>query len=208
MNLELIGAGFGRTGTMSLKLALEQLGLAPCHHMAELFSHPEQAPVWHDAAKGKPTDWRAVLKDYRAAVDWPSCHFWRELVETFPDAKVLLTERDPEAWYKSMSQTIFEIMARSDAVADDPVRGPQIRMARYIVEEKTFGGRLDREHVIAVYKAHNEAVKRAIPRGRLLIYDVGEGWGPLCKFLGVAVPEAPFPRTNTTEEFRSRMVGS
>lgn len=205
MSLELIGAGFGRTGTMSLKLALEQLGLAPCHHMAELFSHPEQAPTWHDAARGKPTDWCEFLKDYRAAVDWPACYFWRELAAAFPDAKVLLTERDADAWYKSMEHTIFQAMARIDRVADDPVRGPQMRMASYIVAEKTFGGRLDREHVLSVYKAHNEAVKRAIPPEKLLVYDVGQGWELLCKFLGVPVPATPFPRTNTSEEFRSRL---
>lgn len=205
MSLEVIGAGFGRTGTMSLKLALEQLGFSPCHHMAEIFAHPEQAPAWHDAAKGKPTDWRAFLKDYRATLDWPSCYFWREMAETFPDANFLLTERDPEAWYKSMSQTIFEIMARGDEVADDPVRGPQIRMARYIVEERTFGGHTDHDHAIAIYKAHNEAVKRTIAPERLLVYDVSQGWAPLCKHLGVAVPETPFPRTNTTEDFRARM---
>ena len=206
MSLEVIGAGFGRTGTMSLKLALEQLGFAPCHHMAEIFAHPEQAPAWHDAAKCPPTDWRAFLKDYRATLDWPSCYFWRELGEAFPDAKFLLTERDPEAWYKSMSQTIFEIMARSGEVADDPVRGPQLRMARYIVEERTFGGRTDHDHAIAVYRAHNEAVKRTIPPERLLVYDVSEGWAPLCKHLGVVVPETPFPRTNSTEDFRARMI--
>ncbi len=207
MSLEVIGAGFGRTGTMSLKLALEQLGFAPCHHMSELFAHPEQAPIWDDAAHGKPTDWRSFLKDYRAAVDWPACHFWRELVETFPGAKVLLTERDAEAWYTSMSQTIFDIMARADQADPDPVRGPQIRMATYIVREKTFGGRTDKDHAIAVYKAHNAAVKAALG-DRLLVYDVAQGWGPLCAHLGVAVPEAPFPYTNTTEQFRSRMPGN
>lgn len=205
MSLQLIGAGFGRTGTKSLKEALELLGLAPCHHMAELFTHPEQAPVWHAAAKGEPTDWRAFLKDYRASVDWPSCHFWRELVEAFPDAKVLLTERDADAWYKSMEHTIFQAIARIDKVADDHIRGPQMRMAKYIVEEKTFGGRTDREHVIAVYKAHNAAVKRAIPAEKLLVYDVGQGWEPLCRFLGVPVPATPFPHTNTSQEFRSRL---
>lgn len=203
--MQVIGAGFGRTGTMSLKLALEQLGFQPCYHMYEVFAHPGHAEVWHEAAKGRPPDWREFLKDYRAAVDWPACHFWRELAEAFPEAKFLLTERDEDAWYKSMSQTIFEAMRMGDRFANDPVRGPQLRMARYVVEEKTFAGRMDRDSALAVYRAHNEAVKRAFPRGKLLIYDVGEGWAPLCEFLGVGVPETPFPRTNSTDEFRERL---
>lgn len=206
MVMQVIGAGFGRTGTMSLKLALEELGFAPCYHMYEVFAHPGHAEIWHAAAKGAAADWRDFLKDYKAAVDWPVCHFWRELAETFPDAKILLTERDEDAWYKSILQTIFDVMNRSDEFANDPVRGPQMRMARYVVKEKTFAGRTDRDSALAVYRAHNEAVKRAFPRERLLVYDVGEGWAPLCEFLGVAVPASPFPRTNSTEEFRARVA--
>ena len=206
MGLDVIGAGFGRTGTMSLKQALEQLGFAPCYHMVEVFAHPGHAAVWLAAAKGEPTDWRAFFKDYRAAVDMPVAYFWHELADAFPDAKIVLTERDPDAWYDSMSKTILENWAQADAMADDPVRGPQLRMATYIVRDKTFGGRTDRAHAIAVLKAHNDAVKRAFPPDRLLVYDVDQGWAPLCKFLGTAVPDAPFPRTNSAEEFRARIL--
>lgn len=205
MSLDLIGAGFGRTGTLSLKLALEQLGFGPCYHMSEVFQHPEHAPIWHAAADDASTDWQALLGSYRATVDWPGCYFWRALMMEFPEAKVLLSVRDPESWYKSISRTIFEIMDRAEAVADDPVQGPQLRMARYIVRDKTFGGNIDRDHVLSVYKAHNEAVKRAVPPEKLLVYDVKEGWAPLCAFLGVAVPDTQFPRTNSTEEFRARI---
>ena len=205
MSLEIIGAGFGRTGTRSLQIALQEIGFGPCYHMMELFEHPEHAPVWHGAADGAPTDWRALLDGYRAAVDWPACYFWRELMAEFPNAKVLLTERDPESWYNSISRTIFEIIARADAMADDPVRGPQIRMSRYVVRDKTFGGNIDKDHVLAVYKAHNEAVKREVPPEKLLVYDVKEGWEPLCAFLDVPVPDTEFPRTNSAEEFRARM---
>lgn len=206
MSLDVIGAGFGRTGTMSLKLALEQLGFAPCYHMVEVFEHPEHAPIWQAAAAGQPTDWHALLAPYRAAVDWPVCHFWRELADAFPNAKILLTERDAESWYKSMSQTIFAFMQLAASEPDGPAPGSQPSMAHYIVSEKTFGGRTDHDHAIAVYKAHNEAVKRALPAERLLVYDVGQGWEPLCKFLDVAVPEVPFPRTNSAEEFRSHVA--
>lgn len=206
MSLDLIGAGFGRTGTMSLKLGLEQLGLAPCYHMMEVFQNPDHVPTWDAAAHGAPTDWRSVLGGYRAAVDWPVCHFWRELAEAFPQAKFLLTERDPQGWYKSISQTIFVAIARGKSQLDDPVRGPMARMVRHLILEKTFAGDLGKENAIAVYKAHNEAVKRALPPERLLVYDVSQGWEPLCRHLGVAVPAGPFPRTNSTDEFLARFT--
>ena len=205
MSLQVIGAGFGRTGTMSLKLALEQLGFGPCYHMLEVFEHPEHAAVWDAAAHGKPTDWHEFLADYKAAVDWPACHFWRELGEAFPDAKFLLTERDPESWYKSISKTIFVAMERGKDFVNDPVRGPQVRMTRYLITEKTFGGNFAKDHAIAIYKAHNEAVKQALG-SKLLVYDVKQGWEPLCAHLGVGVPDTEFPRTNTTEDFLARFT--
>jgi len=201
--MQVIGAGFGRTGTFSLKLALEQLGFAPCYHMVEVFGHPDHNEVWEDAALGKPVDWKAFLALYPAGVDWPICHFWRELADVFPDAKFILTERDPETWYASMSKTIIASMTRPGE-PEDPIRKKQARMGRLIVAEKTFGNRIDKDHVIAVYKAHNKAVKDTLPASRLLVTDSPEGWGPLCKFLGVPVPDTDFPKTNTTEEFRAR----
>jgi hypothetical protein len=203
MTLQVIGAGFGRTGTKSLKLALEQLGFAPCYHMVEVFGHPDHNEIWEGAALGKPTDWKGFLAPYRAGVDWPICHFWRELAGIFPDAKFILTERDPEAWYKSISQTIIASMERKDEPAD-PVRRRQVRMGRLIVSEKTFGGRIDKDHVIAVYRRHNQDVKDTLPASRLLVTDSPEGWGPLCEFLDVPVPDMAFPRTNSTQEFRAR----
>jgi hypothetical protein len=203
MALDIIGAGFGRTGTLSLKLALEQLGFAPCYHMVEVFGRPEHNAVWEGAAEGKPTDWKSFLAPYRAGVDWPICYFWRELAGIFPDAKFILTERDPESWYKSISQTIIASMTRHRE-SDDPVRQKQARMGQLIVGEKTFGNRYDKDHVIAVYKRHNQDVKDTLPASRLLVYDTPQGWGPLCEFLGVPIPATPFPKTNSTDEFRAR----
>ena len=203
MSLQVIGAGFGRTGTMSLKLALEQLGFGPCYHMMEVFAHPEHNAVWEAATLGKPTDWPAFLAPYRAAVDWPVCNFWRELADVFPDAKFILTERDPEKWYNSISQTIIPAMTRKDE-PDDPVRKAQAKMGKLVVNETVFGNRFDKEHVIAVYKRHNEEVKATLPRARLLVCDSPDGWGPLCEFLGVPQPATPFPKTNSTDEFRAR----
>ncbi len=205
MALQVIGAGFGRTGTLSLKAALEMLGFNPCYHMMEVFAHPDHIPVWDDAAHGKPVDWKDFFKDYRAAVDWPVCHFWRELGVAFPDAKFLLTERDPESWYKSFSQTIQMVLQIDPAGVSDPMRLAHGKMARYLIGELTFGGNFEKDHVIAVYKAHNEAVKRALG-GNLLVYDVKQGWGPLCEYLGVPVPKDEFPRTNTTDDFLARIA--
>lgn len=205
MSLKIIGAGFGRTGTLSLKAALEMLGFGPCYHMVEVFQNPDHMAIWSVAADGAPPDWRAFMKDYRAGVDWPVCHFWRELAGAFPQAKILLTERDADAWYESISKTIFEQLGRVEELAGVPVFGAQTRMAHTMLVEKTFDGRLDRDHVVSVYRAHNESVKRTVPPERLLAYDVAQGWEPLCAFLGVAVPAAPFPHTNSTAEFRAKI---
>ena len=203
MTLKLIGAGFGRTGTLSLKAALEAIGHGPCHHMLEVFMNQKQAPVFAAAARGESVDWDALLGSYASLVDWPGAHFWRELAIHFPDAKVLLSHRDPEKWYSSFADTIMKVMSVEPS-EDTPAETVAVmQMAKLIVSDKTFGGKLDKESAIAVYEAHNETVKRTIPPERLLVFDVAEGWEPLCKFLGVPVPETDFPRTNSREEFHS-----
>jgi hypothetical protein len=204
MGLNVIGAGFGRTGTHSLKIALEILGFAPCYHMVEVFSHPGHSEVWEAAARGESVDWNALIGGYRSAVDWPSSYFWRELWTQYPDAKIVLTERDADAWYKSISSTIFEYMARGDAGITDPVLLAQRRMGRVLLNEKLFGNRFDKEHVLDVYARNSEAVKREVPPDRLLVFDAPDGWEPLCRFLGVPVPATPYPLTNTTQDFRNR----
>jgi Sulfotransferase domain len=209
MSLKAIGAGFGRTGTLSLKLALEELGLGPCYHMTETIAHPEHDAMWLALARGTASDWRPALSGYASTVDWPSAYFWKELAAANPEAKIILTARDPEDWYASATATIFARMLefeslRADPDAVDPVRRGHMEMVNTIIVEKTFGGSLDKAHALAVFKAHNEAVRRAVPADRLLVHETGEGWEPLCGFLGVPVPATPYPLTNTTEEFRSR----
>ena len=204
MPLKVVGTGFGRTGTNSLKLALEQLGFGPCHHMFELRDHPEQLPYWEAAARGEMPDWEKVFKDYSACVDWPSARFWREIAAHFPEAKVLHSVRPPESWIKSVLATIYPSLRDRELQPPGPRRARQ-NMTWEIVVRQTFDGRLDDpEHAMAVYRAHTEAVKREIPADRLLVYDVAEGWEPLCRFLGAPVPDTPFPQTNSTEEFRQR----
>lgn len=199
MSLQVIGAGFGRTGTLSLKLALEQLGFGPCHHMVEVFAHPEQVPLWTAAAEGRP-DWDAIFTGYRSTVDWPTATFYRELAEFYPDAKVILTERDPEAWFASTQATIFRLDFPPDST------DPWTIMVGKVVAD-LFDRRMhDKDKLISVYQAHNARVREVIPAERLLAYQVSEGWGPLCDFLGVPEPDTPMPKVNTTEEFQTRIA--
>lgn len=194
MGLRVIGAGFGRTGTHSLKLALEQLGFGPCYHMVEVFRNPESIHWWLDAAADKP-DWKKIFTGYNATVDWPSATFYAQLADAFPAAKVILTERDPEAWFRSTQATIFPNATPPDTDA------PFDRMYRAVIG-RLFDQRMrDHDHVIDVFRQHNAEVRRRIPPDRLLVYEIDQGWEPLCRFLDVAVPTTPLPKTNTTEEF-------
>jgi hypothetical protein len=195
--LSVIGAGFGRTGTHSLKLALERLGLGPCHHMSDVIASPEQTALWRAAARGEPIDWEVAYAGYKSAVDWPTAYYWRELAEYYPDAKIILTVRNSEEWYKSARNTIFGTM-RADA---NPAS-----FGVMVIANKIFGGRPEDEtHAIEVLEKHNAEVMRTIEPDRLLIYQISEGWPKLCGFLGVPVPAEPFPLSNTTPEFQARM---
>jgi len=195
MGLSVIGAGFGRTGTESMKLALETLGLGPCHHMKEVMADPEQKALWRAAARGELPDWDRAFAGYRSAVDWPAAYFWRQLSAHYPRAKILLTVRSAESWYESMSNTILKVL---EASTDPDSIGLRL------IGEGVFGGRLgDRAHAMAVYEKNNAEVRAAIPRARLLTYHLGDGWAPLCRFLERPVPEIPFPRTNSTAEFKA-----
>jgi hypothetical protein len=198
VNLRVVGAGLGRTGTHSLKLALEQLLGGPCHHMVEVFAHPEQLPRWRDAVGGAPLDaWGGVYDGYVATVDWPGCRFWAELAEANPDAIVLLSVRSSaDEWWTSASNTIFDGM---DAVPDGDWR----RWAVDLIEGH-IGDFRDEAAAKAGYERHNAAVRAAIPAHRLLEWRATDGWAPLCDALGVPVPAEPFPRTNTTEEWQAR----
>jgi hypothetical protein len=201
MSLAVIGAGLGRTGTLSLKLALETLGLGPCHHMEEVMRHPAQIPVWQAAGRGEPVDWAALLADYRSTVDWPSAQFWPELPRCFPAAKIVLTVRDTERWYESFSKTIMMLMSAREAAPNEIMKAI-FDMSQDVILRRAFDGRLDDPtHVKACFERHNAAVKAAVPPDRLLVYEVAQGWEPLCRFLGVTVPAMPFPRVNSTPEF-------
>jgi sulfotransferase family protein len=211
MSLEVIGTGFGRTGTLSLKQALEQLGFGPCYHMIETRTHPDHDALWLALARGETKDWRAILGDYRATVDWPGVFIWKDLVAANPDAKVILGLRDAESWYESAANTIFARMrdfanALESAELDrlDPAHVAHMRMVNEVVMQQTFGGDLGRAHAIAVFEAHNAEVRRTVPPERLLVYEPGEGWERLCAFLQVPVPDAAYPKVNSTADFTAR----
>jgi hypothetical protein len=198
MGLKLIGAGLGRTGTLSIKLALEQLGLGPCYHMIELFMNPSHAPLWVRAAEGNP-DWDRIFDGYGATVDYPGCSFWRELAQFYPDAKVLLSIRDPDAWFESTQATILS----AETVQSTSV-GP-LRDFFGSTVLRDLGERVhDRDFLIEYFTRHNSEVQRAIPPERLLVYSAAQGWEPLCRFLGVSIPDKPFPRANTREQYAER----
>jgi hypothetical protein len=210
--MQVIGAGFGRTGTLSLKAALERLGFAPCYHMTEVLSHPVMIYQWLDLAEGRSTDFDAVLGGYQATVDWPAAAYWRELAEYYPDAKVVLTVRDPERWYESMRETILSRAHRKPGLRnrlfltmirlrDSDMYG-FVRMTNATVSDKAFGGRTtEKEPLIQAFHDHVREVRETIPAERLLVYEVKEGWEPLCAFLGVPVPDEPFPRLNDRDNF-------
>ncbi len=205
MSLKVVGAGFGRTGTNSLKLALEMLGFGPCHHMFEVIHDPSQLPFWQAAARGDLPDWNEVFAKFRSAVDWPSARYWRELSAFYPDAKVILSVRPEDKWIDSVHATIYPAMSSWDA-RPAGLSQDHGKMANETINNQIFGGKLgDREHAKAVYRAHTAEVQAAIAPGRLLTFDVAEGWSPLCRFLGVPEPAAPFPRTNSTEDFKARV---
>ena len=201
MTLKVIGSGFGRTGTMSLKLALEQIGLGPCYHMVEVFKNPAAPDMWSAAADDPAhADWGKIFEGYTSTVDWPNATYYKELAAAYPAAKVVHTERDAEDWYESTQATIF---------AERPGMDPDAPFPRMIgkVIFRLFDGRMhDKDHLISVYKTHNAQVRAVIPRERLLIYHVADGWGPLCGFLGVPVPDGPTPKVNSREEFGAHVA--
>jgi len=199
MALKVVGTGLGRTGTMSMKLALEQLGFGPCHHMVEVFMHPDSVPLWIAAGHGKP-EWDKIFADYGSVVDYPGAAYWRELTAHYPDAKVLHTVRDPVSWFESTQATIFAPGSMSDSAP------PHLQKFFSFVVRELGDKRHDREFMIDYFQRHTAEVVAAIPKDRLLVYESGQGWEPLCQFLGVPVPDTPFPRENSREQFQARVA--
>ena len=205
MAIQVFGAGVGRTGTYSLKLAINRIGLGPCHHMeAVLHNMPAQVPLWSAAMDGSP-DWNAIYDSFNSAVDWPTAAFFRELLKTYPSAKFVLTERNPENWANSFGATIYKLLADRDQ--GPPEMKAWLDMANDVIAKTGFPPGLDQDGLMNAFIAHNEAVRSTIPDSQLLIYEVKQGWGPLCEFLDVPAPDEAFPRTNDRAEFWDRVTG-
>ena len=194
MALAVISAGFGRTGTNSMKTALELLGFGPCHHMKEVRPSEAQTRIWRAIAAGDTPDWDAAFAGFKASVDWPSAFYWRQISAHWPKAKILLTVRDSESWYRSMENTILQLIKRST----DPES-----LGVSLIGKQVFGGDIEnRDTIIAAYERNTAEVQAAFGPDHLLTYHIGDGWEPLCEFLGVPVPDQDFPRTNSTAEFQ------
>jgi hypothetical protein len=204
MALRVVGAGLGRTGTASLKWALELLLSGRCYHMLEVFERPGDTEFWRAATDGERLDFDSFLGDYAATVDWPACAFWRELADIDREAIILLSTRDSaEQWWASMERTIVPVL-KSEVPPDEPERAKHRRMVRDLLS-KTFTPDWDRAGAaMAAYERHNEDVRRSADPERLLEWRPGEGWGPLCAALRLPVPDAPFPHENRTADFRER----
>ncbi len=202
MGLRIIGAGLGRTGTTSLKVALEELLGGPCYHMLEVRERPADPDVWGDAYEGKLPDWEAFFDGYEAAVDWPSAPFWRELSQAFPDAPILLSVRDPDSWWKSASSTIFIALATYFA-PDAPTDG-WTRMGRGMMTSFTPDWQ-DEAAAKAAYLAYDDEVRKAASPDRLVEWSPGDGWEPICSALHLPVPDHPFPHTNTAADTRREL---
>lgn len=198
MALQVIGAGLGRTGTMSLKIALEQLGLGPCYHMVECFPKgPAHWQKWVDAANGKP-DWDAIFDGFHATVDFPSCSSYQALAAHYPDAKVVLTVRDPERWFESTQETIFSPHWIEYLRNVEAGKFIQSTVNAYLQDRMH-----DKEHLVQRFREHSEEVRDTIPASRLLVFEVKEGWKPLCEFLGRPQPAGDFPFVNDEEAIKA-----
>ncbi len=208
MALQVIGAGFGRTGTTSLKAALEQLGFAKCHHMEEVMKSAAQVRFWQTLSDGGEVDWDEVFEGFQSSCDWPSCSYWEQLHHRYPDAKIVLSVRDETRWYESVLATIYPatFMLPRWLVWLVPPFARLYKMTVATVWDDVFDGRFeDREHALQVYRDHIDRVKATAPSDQLLVFEAKDGWQPLCDFLDVPVPENDYPHLNDTAQIR-RMI--
>lgn len=212
--MKVIGVGFGRTGTMSLKYALERIGAGPCLHMIDLIRNHDLIEPWHDAVvKGHPPDWDRMLAGFDSTIDWPGCTFWRELTAAYPDVPVLLNTREFDGWYKSCQNTIYALRQAAltgqlepGAGTEDPPPPELWQIIGKLIWERDFQGRFeDVDWMRRMYAERIETIRAAIPAERLILLPLEEspGWAPICDMLGVEEPDEPFPHLHDTNEFRT-----
>lgn len=206
MTIQILGAGLGRTGTFSLKIALEELGFGPCHHMSEVGENAEHVALWNKVEERGDVDWSKLYKGYNSAVDWPTVSFLPQLLLEYPQAKVVLTLRDPEEWYESARDTIFKLSVLGE-LASHIEEKQRADLSSRLILEKFFSNRFDeKDFCVETYIQHTQKVRDMVEPGSLLEYYVTDGWKPLCDFLEVPVPETSFPNTNSRKSFISRQV--
>ncbi len=211
--IKLLNLSLGRTGTMSLKQALEDLGFGKCYHFSDMFHHPEHIEIWKSLARGESIDWEALFKGYQSSLYWTPSYDYQPLLDQYPDIKFILTVRDSDAWYKSVSNTVYGLnhltLSRKIGLKIKGVFDPDLRKLYKIWElqesllwQETFKGRFhDKDFAIQQFEKHIENVKKNVPAERLLVYKIQQGWQPLCDFLQLPVPDADFPRVNDTASF-------
>ena len=207
MALKIIGSGFGRTGTMTMKEALGVLGLGPCHHMLEVMENPAQLPFWKAVARGKAVDWNEVFAGYNSQVDWPGAHVWQETMQAFPDAKVIHTERPEDAWWNSFNGTIGKFFSHAPELDLPPYISDVFATMAHFFLKQTFEDYSDRDCAIAAYRRNNQLVRDLVPAERLLVFHVADGWTPLCEFLDLPVPGTDFPHRHPKREFWEHFGG-
>jgi len=201
MSLRVIGCGCGRTGTESLKQGLEILLNAPCYHMFEVMKNDSHVPTWHSAARGEKIDWPKLFEGYSAAVDWPVAAYFKEMVEEYPDALFILSVRDPEKWWNSASETIFPSIRREDEDGR-----PRRLMIREMLKNRFTDDLTNKDACLAAYQAHNDEVRRTVPKDRLIEWSPTDGWQPICNALNIPILDEPFPHSNSKEAFIQRVL--
>lgn len=217
MSLQIIGTGVGRTGTHSLKLALEQLGFGKCYHMIELFQQPENLVYFEKAERGEDVDWDKLFEGYNSAVDYPASRYYKQVIAKYPNAKIIHTIRDPESWYQSAMETIFwaskpsigRMLSLMIKLPFYPVLRRRFPVLKYNGQliDNIFGKDLkNKPEIIKKYNEINTETLNFIPKDRSLVYDIKTGWEPLCNFLNVPIPSMPFPRSNVRDEFKVRVA--
>jgi len=205
MALRVVGAGCGRTGTNSLKIALERLLGEPCYHMREIFVHPEHIPDWHAAARGDMPDWERLFDGYAAGVDWPVGAFWPEIAARYPDSLILLSTRDADSWWESAHSTILPNVHGGMPPGGPPFAADWHAMVVDMMQSRFTLELDDAEASKAAFERHNARVLESAPRERLVVWEARDGWEPLCRALELPIPDEPFPKTNTKEEFQARL---
>jgi hypothetical protein len=214
--MKIIGAGMPRTGTLTQKMALEMLGFGPCYHMVDVLADLDQAQLWEDALDGRP-QWAEIFANFNSTVDWPGGYFYKELADFYPEAKVVLSVRDPEAWERSVRQTVWSVrngeslirlLSSAQGHVNPRWQGFLDMIDRLLWQGRgTFAaGHEEPEQLIEAMTRHNEKVQRNIPAERLLVWNVVEGWEPLCDFLEQPIPDVPLPHINDRKEFLNRII--